>query len=73
MLSPVFTEGNALNAKAHCTLHTWSFRIAFGVNDWARWKQFSIFKDWHSGPSFVQVHITQGLTRFASPVSRKED
>ena len=39
------------------------------LKDCARWKQFSILSDWQSGPSFVQVHITQGETRLASPVS----
>ena len=68
MFSPVRTLGKALKAKAHCTLQTWSFKMAFLVKDWAKWKQFSTFNDWHRGPSFVQVHIVQGLTLLASPV-----
>ena len=44
-------------------------KIKTDLKDCARWKQFSILSDWQSGPSFVQVHITQGETRLASPVS----
>ena len=31
--------------------------------------QFSIFSDWQSGPSLVQVHMTHGDTLLACPVS----
>ena len=41
--------------------------MALLVKDCAKWKQFSTFKDWHRGPSLVQVHIVQGLTLLASP------
>ena len=72
MFSPVLTDGKALKAKAHWTLQTWSFRMAFGVNDWAKWKQFSILRDWQRGPSLVQVHITQGDTLLASLEFKKD-
>ena len=38
------------------------------VKLWAKWKQFSTFKDWQRGPSLVHVHIVHGDTRLASPV-----
>lgn len=63
------TLGNARNANAHWTLQTWSWRISRWEKDCARWKQFSIFKDWQTGPSFVHVHIVHGDMRFASPIS----
>jgi len=34
-----------------------------------RCKQLSILRDWQMGPSLVQVHIVQGETLWASPVS----
>ena len=35
----------------------------------ARWKQFSILRDWQTGPSLVHVHIVHGEIRLASPIS----
>ena len=37
---------------------------------WARWKQFSILRDWQTGPSLVHVHIVHGEMRLASPAHK---
>ncbi len=53
------------------TLHTWSLRMSCCEKACARWKQFSILRDWQTGPSFVHVHIVHGEIRFASPATVK--
>lgn len=43
------TCGKVRKAKAHCTLQTWSLRMAAGLKVCASWKQLTIFSDWQIG------------------------
>ena len=60
-LEPIF------NAAAHCALQTLSSNRAFKGKDFNSVWQFLMATDRQTGPSFVQVHETHGVTRAVRP------